>query len=453
MMSDPTRGEATTPPATSPSPDRGMAAALPADLVRTVGIFAVTVVIGVIAILMQVGFSRRAAPAVMWMLACLTCGAAVGFLFGVPKIVQDDGSVIGTAGGGTGASGYRPQVNTNLTEISDWLTKIIVGLGLINLKEIPALLAGAAAELAGGLAAGAPPPTAFAYGLITCFSTLGFLFGYVSTRLFLAGAFSRADLGTLEAVRRVEELVGTTVAHVESLDQNQQLLRASVYEGMEVDDGADGEPESPVPGTSVPPDIAPPAPDAERTTGADDAARARPGPRRGQRRIGMSGTERIAAAPADPLLALERMASDYLAITVGDYAERVRRKDAAAVRMADFALRQRIHVDDLVTLAERTRNEGVVLALAMIVNITPGRDDDARLLRVARPVTRLHVRYRVVLAFATLARKGFLSPARASDVLALLADYEREADPSLARLLSETRPAVQALVTVPSRPG
>ena len=43
---------------------------------------------------------------------------------------------------------YRQQVNTNLTEISDWLTKIIVGLGLINLKQIPSLTKRAASLLA-----------------------------------------------------------------------------------------------------------------------------------------------------------------------------------------------------------------------------------------------------------------------------------------------------------------
>ncbi|MDB5020626.1 MAG: hypothetical protein JWQ28_1753 [Pedobacter sp.] len=62
---------------------------------------------------------------------CLLLGAAifmlglfVGFLFGIPKNVSKNAS-------GTYTS------NTNLEEISDWLTKILVGLGLTQISFIP----------------------------------------------------------------------------------------------------------------------------------------------------------------------------------------------------------------------------------------------------------------------------------------------------------------------------
>lgn len=47
--------------------------------------------------------------------------------------------------------------NTNLTDISDWLTKIIVGVGLVQLAKIRGLLKSAANFIAGGL--GSAPPT------------------------------------------------------------------------------------------------------------------------------------------------------------------------------------------------------------------------------------------------------------------------------------------------------
>src|SRR5579864_2469151 len=57
----------------------------------------------------------------MWCLSCLSIGAAVGFLFGIPKVLQGDGKILS----GTAAA-YRQRVNTNLEEISDWLTIMAV---------------------------------------------------------------------------------------------------------------------------------------------------------------------------------------------------------------------------------------------------------------------------------------------------------------------------------------
>jgi len=59
--------------------------------------------------------------------AAVAAGAATGFLFGIPRTLQ----------GNTPTESTSYQVNTNLEQISYWLTKIIVGLGLIKLKTIP----------------------------------------------------------------------------------------------------------------------------------------------------------------------------------------------------------------------------------------------------------------------------------------------------------------------------
>jgi hypothetical protein len=162
------------------------------------------------------------AVALMWAASCLISGVAIGFLFCIPRVVEPGAG--GTPANGStdmdekaggrpstngatarGSSAYRQQVNSNLVEISDWLTKIIVGLGLVNLQEIPGWLAGSAQVLAEGLA-NEPDCTkaapcahyAFAIALIVAFSVLGFLMGYLYTRLFLAGAFRRADSSALE---------------------------------------------------------------------------------------------------------------------------------------------------------------------------------------------------------------------------------------------------------------
>lgn len=56
--------------------------------------------------------------------ATFMAGALVGFLFGIPKMIQMENT--------TGV-----MHNDNLVQVSDWLTKIIVGVGLTQLHQIP----------------------------------------------------------------------------------------------------------------------------------------------------------------------------------------------------------------------------------------------------------------------------------------------------------------------------
>jgi len=82
-------------------------------------------------------------------------------------------------------------VNTNLEEISDWLTKIIVGVSLVELRKALAALEGAAELIAKSI--GGTGQVSFAYALMLYFSISGFLGAYLLTRLYLQKAFSDAS--------------------------------------------------------------------------------------------------------------------------------------------------------------------------------------------------------------------------------------------------------------------
>jgi hypothetical protein len=89
-------------------------------------------------------------------------------------------------------------VNTNLEQISDWLTKIIVGVGLTELPTIRAQFYNIADYFGKGFGSCGPgcPREAGAVGaaVIMIYGlTAGFLAGYLFTRMFLPGAFRRAD--------------------------------------------------------------------------------------------------------------------------------------------------------------------------------------------------------------------------------------------------------------------
>jgi hypothetical protein len=127
---------------------------------------------GFIAIL--VGVPEHFATASLWAMMCIATGALLGFLFGVPRVNPD-----------TKASSYLIP-NTNIETVSDWLTKIIVGVGLINLKEIGTFLDGQSTELASALAT----DKSMALSLIVYFFIVGLIQGYLLTRLFLSWQFA-----------------------------------------------------------------------------------------------------------------------------------------------------------------------------------------------------------------------------------------------------------------------
>ncbi len=85
----------------------------------------------------------RAAGVVVFVLFCAAgaVGAAAGFLFGLPRsrvVDMTTGGLSGAASNPPPSSAYL--TNSNLIKVSDWLTTIIIGLGLVNLRKIQAAI-------------------------------------------------------------------------------------------------------------------------------------------------------------------------------------------------------------------------------------------------------------------------------------------------------------------------
>lgn len=140
--------------------------------------------------------------------AALLIGGLLGFLFGIPRTLQQTSSPAPTTGSpgnqssavsssGTNLERAEYQANTNLEQISDWLTKMLVGVGLIQVREIgeKLLTLSAAVARAVGDTTG---NRSFALSLILFYVIVGFLFAYLWTRLYLPGAFRKADRAEIE---------------------------------------------------------------------------------------------------------------------------------------------------------------------------------------------------------------------------------------------------------------
>lgn len=161
----------------------------------------------------------------LWAAACLASGSLLGFLFGIPRA----GLAAGKEGGGDCGEASRNRPNTNLEEVSDWLTKILVGLTLVNLAEVRTHLQGLAESAAAGLRS---PPGDFersaALALIVFFSSMGFLAGYLYTRLVLQKLITDADKDAFGTAVD-EELAGTQAG---APAQDGQPVRPSDQERM-----------------------------------------------------------------------------------------------------------------------------------------------------------------------------------------------------------------------------
>jgi hypothetical protein len=111
--------------------------------------------------------------------AAFIAGALAGFIFGLPRtLAQTDSKAL-------------LATNSNLDQISDWLTKILIGLGLVQLGAIADGVDGLAESIAPGLGGG-PGAKTFAAGLLIYSAADGFLVGYLWTRIVISFRLKQA---------------------------------------------------------------------------------------------------------------------------------------------------------------------------------------------------------------------------------------------------------------------
>lgn len=146
-------------------------------------------------------------------LTFLLVGALSGFLFGVPKSLSQSSEPANT----TDSEGQNSQLhaNTNLEKISDWLTAIIVGVGLVELKQIPGGLHQLAMYMAPMLG-GTSADEGVALNITLYFVTLGFLWGYLALRLFASPVISQADLSLLRVAKQMIQAKGLAAKESDS---------------------------------------------------------------------------------------------------------------------------------------------------------------------------------------------------------------------------------------------
>lgn len=144
-------------------------------------------------------FWTTAAVVLLLGLAALLTGALLGFLFGIPRTPQKATVDSATTPGVTAVhrGGYEP--SNNLEQVSDWLTKILVGAGLVQLDDLREELSAIGGRV--GAAVGADAASAITQLTIVVFSIIGFLAGFLWTRVHYGAIQFFADSAIWSAVQ------------------------------------------------------------------------------------------------------------------------------------------------------------------------------------------------------------------------------------------------------------
>jgi tetratricopeptide (TPR) repeat protein len=161
-------------------------------------------------------FGHLAGTGLLLALGFFAIGMLLGFLFGLPRSprrpaerTQSDPPKSESSGENTATPPAAKKDddrsvygdNTNLEEVSDWLTKIIVGLGLIDLKDAPHQLK----QLSDFFAAtcGSEFCGAIFLTLGAFFFVIGFVSSYILARVYVKLAFALTDALLAPGVEKV----------------------------------------------------------------------------------------------------------------------------------------------------------------------------------------------------------------------------------------------------------
>jgi CheY-like chemotaxis protein len=158
---------------------------------------------------------------VLWILymgAAAALAAILGLIFGVPRARTEYSA----------EASERYSSNSNLEQISDWLTKLLVGAGLVELTSLPGLI-GRASDFFGADMQVANAQ-AFAASALVYGAGVGFAAGYLWTRLRLRLLLESSDKAAADMSRK-ERRVFTALKAAQTgsgeVESNRDLQRAA----------------------------------------------------------------------------------------------------------------------------------------------------------------------------------------------------------------------------------
>jgi hypothetical protein len=199
---------------------------------------------------LAVGSARQAVLELLVGAAAAMIGALIGFLFGIPRYLQPQ-RPRNARSSGTGESSEAssrdeapPQVrsygaNTNLEDVSDWLTKLLIGLGLVEFDRLRDGLRALGEWVGREGPAGASSPIVVTGALVVVCGGAALGAGYLWTQLHY---YELVSMNEAEITRKLKELEAK--ANAATLGIGGKLATASGRLLPIVEPTAEGSPET-----------------------------------------------------------------------------------------------------------------------------------------------------------------------------------------------------------------
>lgn len=162
----------------------------------------------------------------LYMSASILLASVFGIVFALPRARE----------GAVPIDTERYAANSNLEQISDWLTKILVGAGLVQLTSLPQALR----ELGDYLGESLALPNAEAASLAMSLYGfgVGFVFAYLWTRLFLRSLFEASEVDAQAMSTRdqiVEAMTGVALKDSDQREAQSAIIQAADEVGLRAD--------------------------------------------------------------------------------------------------------------------------------------------------------------------------------------------------------------------------
>jgi hypothetical protein len=117
------------------------------------------------------------------MAACFLSGALIGFLFHIPRALSSDSGIRSRE------QDNRLITNTNLEQVSDWLTKIIVGVTLVQLGNVTRRFGELATSVSSIFGSPSAQNKIVASAIILYSAVFGFFACYIAARSIITFIF------------------------------------------------------------------------------------------------------------------------------------------------------------------------------------------------------------------------------------------------------------------------
>ncbi|MFC9918244.1 response regulator [Agromyces binzhouensis] len=189
-------------------------------------------VVSVVVTLGENGWPRwpQAFQLILFMFAAVAVAGILGFIFGVPRarpvVARVDADRSGDAADDDRTAFIRFEPNSNLEQISDWLTKILVGAGLVQLAAVPGALRSMGDYLGGDLGEAGPQVTV---AIVLYGFGVGFLLAYLWARLRLRVLLETSEADAQEESRRdlLVRRLSNASNDAEDADSRSDITRAA----------------------------------------------------------------------------------------------------------------------------------------------------------------------------------------------------------------------------------